>query len=74
MGASKVERLLSKKQDIEKQIDKIQSECGHKNKVIKLVHDGRYGGHKIRWVCNDCSMKLDYPTAFEKERFWNKKA
>ena len=74
MGASKVEKLLSKKRDIEKQIDKIQSECGHKNKVIKLVHrDERYSSYETRWWCNDCSKKLGWPTDFEKEKFFKEK-
>ena len=71
MGASKVEKLLSKKRDIEKQINKIQSACSHKDKVIRLVQrDERYSSFEVRWVCNDCSIKLGYPTEWEKERFW----
>ena len=71
MGTSKAEKLLSKKRDIEKEIDKIQSACNHKDKVIRLVQrDERYCSFEERWVCNDCSMKLGYPTAFEKERFF----
>ena len=76
MGASKVENLLNKKRDIEKKIEKIQSACNHKDKVIRLVQrDERYhSSFEVRWVCNDCSMKLGYPTEWERERFFDKKA
>lgn len=71
MGTSKAEKLLSKKRDIEKQINKIQSVCNHKDKVIRLVQrDERYCSFEERWVCNDCSKKLEWPTDFEKERFF----
>tara|TARA_Y100000034_G_C6763785_1_gene340371 strand:+ start:173 stop:463 length:291 start_codon:yes stop_codon:yes gene_type:complete len=71
MGTSKVEKLLSKKRDIEKEIDKIQSACNHKDKVIQLVQrDERYSSFEVRWVCNDCSQKLGYPTEWERERFY----
>jgi len=75
MGTSKVEKLLSKKRDIEKQINKIQSACSHKDKVIRLVQrDERYSSFEVRWVCNDCSLRLGYPTEWERERFFDKKA
>lgn len=70
---NRVTKLLDKKQKIGREIDLIQSSCNHKDKVIRLVQrDERYCSFEERWVCNDCSKTLSYPTAFEKERFSSK--
>ena len=71
-AAKKVENLLNKKRSIEKQIDTIQSACSHKNKVIRMVHIGSI--HEVRWVCEDCSKLLGWPTALESDKFLGKKA
>jgi len=71
-AAKKVEELLNKKRSIEKQIDTIQSACSHKNKVIRMVHIGSI--HEVRWVCEDCSKLLGWPTALESDKFLGKKA
>ena len=71
-AANKVEKLLNKKRNIEQEIDRIQSACNHKNKVISLVRIG--SSHSVRWVCNDCSKVLGWPTDWERERFFDKKA
>jgi len=70
-AANKVEKLLNKKRSIDKEIDKIQSACNHKNKVIKMVHIGSM--HEVRWVCEDCSRKLGWPTTSESDKFLGKK-
>ena len=72
MDANKVEKLLNKRRDIELQIDRIQSKCNHKTKVIKMIHIGSL--HEVRWVCEDCSLKLGWPTDFELNKFLDKKA
>ena len=71
MGANKVENLLDKKRKLEKQIEAIQSACNHKDKVIKMVHIGSM--HEVRWVCEDCSIKLGWPTAAESDKFLGKR-
>ncbi len=71
MDANEVEKLLSNKRSIDKQIDTIQSACSHKNKVIRMVHIG--STHEVRWVCEDCSIKLGWPTASETDKFLSKK-
>ena len=70
MGANKVDRLIDQKRDIEKEIDKIQSECNHKNKVISMIHVG--SSHTVRWVCNDCKKVLGWPTDVERQKFLEK--
>jgi hypothetical protein len=71
-AAKKVEDLLNKKRSIDKQIDTIQSACNHKNKVIRMIHIGSM--HSVRWVCEDCSKVLGWPTASESDKFLGKKA
>ena len=71
MDTNEVEKLLNNKRSIEKQIDTIQSACNHKNKVIKMVHIGSM--HEVRWVCEDCSIKLGWPTAAASHKFLGKK-
>ena len=71
MDANQVEKILDKKRKLEKQIELIQSACNHKKKVIKMVHIGSM--HEVRWVCEDCSIKLGWPTASESDRFLGKK-
>jgi len=69
-AAKKVEDLLNKKRSIDKQIDTIQSACNHKNKVIRMIHIGSM--HEVRWVCEDCSKVLGWPTAVEHDKFLGK--
>ena len=56
----KVEKLLSDKRNIEIKINNIQSECKHENKVLKQIQVGN--GSELRWVCDDCSKPLGWPT------------
>ena len=69
-AAKKVEELLNKKRSIDKQIDTIQSACNHKNKVIRMIHIGSM--HEVRWVCEDCSKVLGWPTRAESDKFLGK--
>ena len=63
----RVAKLLDKKRDIEKQIDKIQSDCNHSNKVIKQVQIRN--SFETRWTCTDCDNVLGYPTEFELNKY-----
>ena len=72
MGANKVDRLIDQQRKLDKEIEQIQSECTHKNKVISMIHEG--SSHTVRWVCNDCSLVLGWPTEFEMNKFFDKKA
>lgn len=65
----KVEKLLSKKRNIEIELNNIQSECNHNNKVISMVHQG--SSHEVRWVCRDCSIALGWPSEQERNKFLN---
>jgi len=54
----KVEKLLSDKWDIEKQIDQIQRDCKHEKQVIKQVANGT--SSIPRHVCESCGRFLGY--------------
>jgi len=70
MDANKkeVEKLLLDKRIIEQKLGNIQSECKHKNKVLKQIQVGN--GSELRWVCEDCSLALGWPTSEESELFF----
>ena len=64
----KVERLLSEKRDIDKQINKLQQDCKHEQQVIKQVADE--SSFTVRYVCESCSLVLGYPSADEVKQFF----
>jgi hypothetical protein len=64
----KVEKLLSDKREIEIEIDNIQSECNHKTKVLRQLR--KESGFELRWVCDDCSRPLGWPTEQEREEYF----
>jgi len=63
----KVEKLLSDKRNIEIKINNIQSECKHENKVLKQIKES---GFELRWVCDDCSKPLGWPTDRDRDEYF----
>ncbi len=62
----KVFKLLEQKRKIDREIDQIQSNCEHINKVIKQIQIRN--SFDIRWICEDCNIILGYPTQFELDK------
>ena len=62
----KVDKLLSDKWNIERKIENIQSECNHENKVLKQIKEN---GFELRWVCDDCTLPLGWPSKAERDEF-----
>lgn len=62
-----VEKLLSEKRAIEKQIDEIQHTCGHERQVMKQVPDK--SSFSIRYICTDCGKLQGYPSPEETKKF-----
>ena len=62
-----VEKLLSEKRAIEKQIDEIQHTCGHERQVMKQVPDK--SSFSIRYICTDCGKLQGYPSPEEAKKF-----
>ena len=66
----KINNLLAKKQKIEKEIAILQKSCKHLNKSVKLTRKNvDSSSPSIRYVCDECSMILGYPTQQEKDDF-----
>jgi len=63
-----VDKLLSDKRNIERKLDNIQSECNHKTKVLKQIQVGN--GSELRWVCDDCSIALGWPSEQERVQYF----
>ena len=71
MGANRrVDKLLDKRSKIDKEISQIQSECNHKTKMLRMLPNGSC--HEVRWVCEDCRLKLGYPTEPEADVFFGR--
>jgi hypothetical protein len=62
-----VDKLLSDKRNIDKQIEKIQAECKHSKQVIKQVADE--SSFTVRHVCESCGRILGWPSQQEQKDF-----
>ena len=67
----KINNLLAKKQKIDKEIAILQNSCKHSKKSVRLVRKNVDStSPSIRYVCDECSMVLGYPTQQEKDEFF----
>ena len=67
----KINNLLAKKQKIEKEIAILQKSCKHLKKSVRLVRKNVDStSPSIRYVCDECSMVLGYPTQQDKDNFF----
>lgn len=67
----KVDDLIGEKKKIEKEISKLQSECSHTLKSLKQVPI--QSSFEVRWVCDECSNVLGWPSPPELEKFFKTK-
>ena len=66
-----INNLLAKKQKIEKEIAILQNSCKHSKKSIKLVRKNvDITSPSIRYVCDECSMILGYPSKEDFDKFF----
>ena len=63
----KVVELKRKKEELEREIRKIQAECPHSNYIIRQVHNGSMVS--IRKVCDECELVVGYPNKEEENKF-----
>ncbi len=72
MDANKrrVVKLLSDKWKIEQELENIQSECRHENKVLRQIQVGN--GSELRWVCDDCNRPLGWPSQEDLKNYMKK--
>ena len=67
----KINNLLAKKQKIEKEIAILQKSCKHPKKSVRAVRKNVDStSPSIRYVCDECSMVLGYPTQQDKDNFF----
>ena len=67
----KITDLFAKKKKIEKEIATLQKSCNHRRKSVKQVRE-REGSSSpvIRWVCDNCSKIIGYPSKQETDNFF----
>ena len=67
----KITNLFAKKQKIEKEIAILQKSCVHRKKSVRQVRERVDSTSPvIRYICDECSMVLGYPTQQEKDNFF----
>ena len=67
----KITNLFAKKQKIEKEIATLQKSCKHYKKSVRQVRERVDSTTPvIRYVCDECSIILGYPTQQEKDNFF----
>ena len=67
----KITNLFAKKQKIEKEIAILQKSCKHSKKSVKQVRERVDSSSPvIRYVCDECSIILGYPTQQDKDNFF----
>ena len=70
MAANKrVEELLNQKHKIERELRMMQENCSHTERAIKQVTLGEGCQMSTRWVCDNCSLVVGYPSEVELKKF-----
>ena len=57
----KADNILNKISEYQRELVKIQNNCGHTKKEIKFIKQKE----GVRWNCNECKMLIGWPTDFE---------
>ena len=72
MAANKrVEKLLDQKNKIERELKMMQESCSHTKRAIKQVTLGEGCQTSTRWICNECSAVVGYPSEVELKKYLN---
>ena len=66
----RVDKLLSDKWKIERELEEIRANCKHENTVIKQVADET--SSELRWVCDDCKRPLGWPSQKDLKNYMKK--
>ena len=67
----KISGLFAKKQKIEKEIATLQKSCSHLKKSVRQVRERVDSTSPVvRWVCDECSMIVGYPSDKDRENFF----
>jgi len=65
----KVEKLLSEKNKIERELRNIRDNCNHSKQTIKQVILGEGCQTSTRWICDECAAVVGYPNESELKKF-----
>ena len=68
----KVSSLIEKKRVISKEINDLQNNCKHLNKVVKSIKENEDSStFVVRCVCGDCEKIIGMPTQQELNEYLN---
>jgi len=68
----KVATLIEKKRIISKEINDLQNNCEHLNKVIKSIKENEDSStFVVRYVCGDCEKIIGIPAQQELNEYLN---
>ncbi len=68
----KVASLIEKKRKILKEIDNLQNNCEHLNKVVKSIKENEDSStFVVRCVCGGCGKTIGMPTPQELNKYLN---
>jgi transposase-like protein len=67
----KITALFARKQEIEKEIAKLQKNCNHKKRTVKNIRENVDSSTPVvRWVCDECYKVIGYPNNKEIKNFF----
>jgi len=70
--SKKVASLIEKKRVISKEINDLQNNCEHLNKVVKSIKENEdTSTFVVRCVCGDCEKMIGMPTQQELNKYLN---
>jgi len=70
--SKKVASLIEKKRVISKEINDLQNNCEHLNKVVKSIKENEdTSTFVVRCVCGDCEKIIGMPTQQELNKYLN---
>ena len=68
----KVASLIEKKREISKEINDLQNNCEHLNKVVKSIKENEDSStFVVRCICGDCEKTIGMPTQQELNKYLN---
>ena len=65
----KIEELINQRNKIDRELRVMQGKCNHIEQTIKQVPLGEGCQTSTRWVCNECSAVVGYPSEVELEKY-----
>ncbi len=69
-NSKKVASLIEKKRKISKEIEDLQNNCEHLNKIIKSIKENEDSStFVIRYVCGECGKMIGIPNNSEIKKY-----